>query len=325
MPYASRTGTRRNLAALRAAGWRLLVSATGVLRHEGFPFGLDNGAWTAHQRGTPFDEVLFERALAMLGAAADWGVVPDIVGGGLRSLEFSLNWLARVRGSRQHRAPDRAVHRGRRDVLRWDVRIAFRKDLAAPRRSKASATAGIGEQVTDEIQPKNTITNDELAWLSTGTGPMPPTVSQRESADIVKEMATELLERRRGLTRERSRAKQVQKLRWSVENLLVKVERLDRDAPVREPAIIPTLVWPRRDDESRPTIWDLLLEAQSAGLLAVTAAELYGNRLFEEQRVRLDGAVVRHSPMLLYPHHEGQVVEVSPPGAPKQSFRWVMS
>ena len=25
--YASRTGTRRNLAALRAAGWRLLVSA----------------------------------------------------------------------------------------------------------------------------------------------------------------------------------------------------------------------------------------------------------------------------------------------------------
>lgn len=36
--YASRTGTRRNLAALRAAGWRLLVSATGVHRDEGFPF-----------------------------------------------------------------------------------------------------------------------------------------------------------------------------------------------------------------------------------------------------------------------------------------------
>ncbi len=53
--YASRTGTRRNLAALRDAGWRLMVSARGVLRTEGFPYGLDNGAWTAFQRDEPFD------------------------------------------------------------------------------------------------------------------------------------------------------------------------------------------------------------------------------------------------------------------------------
>lgn len=33
--YASRTGTRRNLAALREADWRLLVSARGVLRIVG--------------------------------------------------------------------------------------------------------------------------------------------------------------------------------------------------------------------------------------------------------------------------------------------------
>jgi hypothetical protein len=55
--YASRTGTRRNLAALRAAGWRLLLSPTGVLRTEGFRYALDNGAWTAHQQGTEFDEL----------------------------------------------------------------------------------------------------------------------------------------------------------------------------------------------------------------------------------------------------------------------------
>lgn len=42
--YASRTGTRRNLDALRAAGWRLMVSARGALRTEGFPYALDNGA-----------------------------------------------------------------------------------------------------------------------------------------------------------------------------------------------------------------------------------------------------------------------------------------
>jgi hypothetical protein len=46
--YASRTGTRRNLAALRAAGWRLLVSATGVHRHEGFCYMLGR-KWNLRQ------------------------------------------------------------------------------------------------------------------------------------------------------------------------------------------------------------------------------------------------------------------------------------
>jgi hypothetical protein len=93
IPYASRTGTRRNLDALRARGWRLLVSATGVLRTEGFPYGIDNGAWTAHQAGEPIDIGLFVRALLKLGVGADWAACPDIVGGGLRSLELSLAWL----------------------------------------------------------------------------------------------------------------------------------------------------------------------------------------------------------------------------------------
>jgi hypothetical protein len=96
IPYASRTGTRRNLDALRVAGWRLLVSATGVLRHEGFPYALDNGAWTAFQAGRPFDEQLFTTALRKLGRDADWTVIPDIVAGGAMSLEFSLRWMRLV-------------------------------------------------------------------------------------------------------------------------------------------------------------------------------------------------------------------------------------
>ena len=67
--YASRTGTRRNLDALRAAGWRLLVSARGVLRSEGCGYALDNGAWTAHQRGEAFDEDAFVEAVDRLGDA----------------------------------------------------------------------------------------------------------------------------------------------------------------------------------------------------------------------------------------------------------------
>ena len=94
--YAARTGTKRNLTALRAAKWRLLVSASGVMRHEGFPYALDNGAWHAYQHGTPWNERTFTTALRALGADADWTVLPDLVAGGLPSLELSLRWMQRV-------------------------------------------------------------------------------------------------------------------------------------------------------------------------------------------------------------------------------------
>lgn len=100
-PYASRTGTRRNLDALRSHGWGLLVSATGCVRTEGWPeaglpYALDNGAWTAFQQGQPFDVAAFERALALVGSGAEFVVVPDIVAGGVESLRFSLDWLPRL-------------------------------------------------------------------------------------------------------------------------------------------------------------------------------------------------------------------------------------
>lgn len=94
--YASRTGTRRNLAALRGAGWRLLVSAAGCLRNEGFPYALDNGAWSAYTQRKQFDDRAFRVALRKLGARADWAVIPDIVAGGLASLETSLRWMREV-------------------------------------------------------------------------------------------------------------------------------------------------------------------------------------------------------------------------------------
>lgn len=96
--YASRTGTRRNLAALRGAGWRLLVSARGVLRHEGFPYAIDNGAWTAFQKGEPFDVPAFEKAVEWGADGADWLILPDIVGGGIESLRFSMEWAPRLHG-----------------------------------------------------------------------------------------------------------------------------------------------------------------------------------------------------------------------------------
>ena len=94
--YASRTGTKRNLDALRIAGWRLLISATGVHRTEGFDYAIDNGAWTAFRQGKPWDQSAFVSLIGKLGALADWVVAPDIVEGGRASLDVSLTWLPRL-------------------------------------------------------------------------------------------------------------------------------------------------------------------------------------------------------------------------------------
>lgn len=98
--YASRTGTKRNLEAMRQAGWHLLVSAKGALRTEGMKYALDNGAWSAFTQGEKFDEYAFCKAVDLLGEKAEFVVAPDIVEGGLRSLEFSLRWLERLQEMR---------------------------------------------------------------------------------------------------------------------------------------------------------------------------------------------------------------------------------
>jgi hypothetical protein len=99
MAYASRTGTRRNLEALRTHSWGLFVSARGALRTEGFrTYALDNGAWTSYREGRPFDERAFLVAVEALGAGAQFIVAPDVVCGGLASLRLSEAWLPRLAG-----------------------------------------------------------------------------------------------------------------------------------------------------------------------------------------------------------------------------------
>jgi hypothetical protein len=96
--YAPRTGTLRNIAKLKAAGWRWLISPHDEKRMvlHGMSYALDNGAWSAFQRGQPWDEAAFERELARFGPGADFIVVPDIVGDGRASLERSRQWLPRL-------------------------------------------------------------------------------------------------------------------------------------------------------------------------------------------------------------------------------------
>lgn len=109
MGYFSRTGTKRNLDAMRRCGWGILICASprpgSDHRDEGFTrVMLDNGAWKcrkeADQLGAWRDQ--YEHSFGLLldrwGESSDLIVVPDIVAGGKASLELSLSWLPRLRG-----------------------------------------------------------------------------------------------------------------------------------------------------------------------------------------------------------------------------------
>jgi hypothetical protein len=107
--FASRTGTRRNLDAIGNAGFGLLVSRAGEWRVESwtcrrtnerrkFHFAADNGAWADFMAEREFDDGEYDRFLDWLTAQpiiAEWLVLPDIVAGGLRSLELSVRWSNR--------------------------------------------------------------------------------------------------------------------------------------------------------------------------------------------------------------------------------------
>jgi len=94
--YASRTGTKRNLAEMRRFGWRVLISAAGVWRSEGFPYAIDNGAWTSHQRMEPFDHGRYQTLLSMMGVGADWIVIPDVVGDAHATAIMTDRWVPKV-------------------------------------------------------------------------------------------------------------------------------------------------------------------------------------------------------------------------------------
>lgn len=70
----------------------LLSPATG-LNNYGLAYGLDNGAWSAYLAKVPFKEEPFRVAVGKIGANATFVVAPDIVDGGLASLQLTLSWL----------------------------------------------------------------------------------------------------------------------------------------------------------------------------------------------------------------------------------------
>lgn len=63
-------------------------------------YALDNGAWTAYQKGKPFDVAAFEWAVDTIGQGADWVVMPDCVGDKAETLRMAEQWHGRLDGMR---------------------------------------------------------------------------------------------------------------------------------------------------------------------------------------------------------------------------------
>jgi hypothetical protein len=94
------TRSSANLVILQEKQWGRMVVEK---RPKPFPFerwGFDNGAFPAFCAGLPFPEEAFLSRLEVARQANvdPWlAVVPDIVAGGMRSLEFSTAWRVRLR------------------------------------------------------------------------------------------------------------------------------------------------------------------------------------------------------------------------------------
>lgn len=94
------TGSAKASDYLRRHGWgRLWVTRGPFFEYDGEPYGIDNGAFSAWRNGTPWDEAKFLRrvdAAMATGLTPILSVTPDIVAGGLRSLEFSVAWREKL-------------------------------------------------------------------------------------------------------------------------------------------------------------------------------------------------------------------------------------
>jgi len=106
--YVGNEGRHSGRALMAEMGYGVLFTA-----HYGNPdryiyYCLDNGAYGAWSSGRTYDSGPFERALEKLlkhEKQPDFSVIPDIVAGGIDSLEYSLSWLSKLpKGGRYYLA-----------------------------------------------------------------------------------------------------------------------------------------------------------------------------------------------------------------------------
>lgn len=108
--YAAHATGARTRAAIRAAGLGMLGSAAyrwtdaewRPVAAGGLGWALDNGAWSAHTRGQPFDSERFQRAVIECGRL-DFVVCPDVVMDWAATVQARERWLGWLLDSTAHR------------------------------------------------------------------------------------------------------------------------------------------------------------------------------------------------------------------------------
>ena len=110
--YTCNTSVHKKLNKIKALGLGVLISthaditfAKSFLNQdiEGISLALDNGAFANYKNGQPFNEYAFLWHLNQCifkKVQLDFIVCPDIVAGGVKSLEFSLRWADRLNWNR---------------------------------------------------------------------------------------------------------------------------------------------------------------------------------------------------------------------------------
>jgi hypothetical protein len=90
------TRSRKLVARIRELGWGR-VFCERPTPYPGEPWVLDNGAFAAWKSGKPFSAERFaKRAAEWAPLRPAFAVLPDVVGGGVASLEMSMSWLPRL-------------------------------------------------------------------------------------------------------------------------------------------------------------------------------------------------------------------------------------
>ena len=94
----------RKAKEIRKEGWGVVVMPSLIKKfcHKTFPlYFVDNGAFTCWKNKVPFDDTAFLKTLEFVASIKEtpptFVVVPDKVAEGLRSLDFSLCWLERLK------------------------------------------------------------------------------------------------------------------------------------------------------------------------------------------------------------------------------------
>lgn len=89
----------KKVAELRELGWGRMFVREDPWPYEGEPWGFDNGAFVFWRHGLPFDGEEYERRIEAAYEVPErpyLAALPDIVGEGERSYEFSVKWYFRL-------------------------------------------------------------------------------------------------------------------------------------------------------------------------------------------------------------------------------------